>query len=283
MKKNLNSPVSEFNQFPKKTRFVKIGENKWGFQFPQSYFDICDEHAILHETDITESKYKKGLEKILSTMPEFFDAASDLTEFYLMNNNIKEAEKVFLKYINLGRSFISPKFKPEIDQMIWAYLDNRPFLRLLHNYAMFVEKYKGISMAIPLFEEIISLNHNDNQGIRDFLSTDYLKVNKLDEMLELAKHYPSDISPQVVMGGILALIKKGGLKEAEKMLRKNYEFQEHVIKELLKTEHPEPKNLMVDRVTVGGEDEAYYYFLEQGALWTMTKGAIEFLKNFVKK
>ena len=38
---------------------------------------------------------------------------------------------------------------------------------------------------------------------------------------------------------------------------------------------------MVDRVTIGGEDEAYYYFLEQGALWTMTKGAIEFLKDFM--
>lgn len=216
-------------------------------------------------------------------MPEFFDAASDLAEFYLVNDNIKEAEKVFLKYIEFGRSFIPSEFKPGSDQMIWAYLDNRPFLRLLHNYTVFVEKYKGISKAIPSLEEIISLNHNDNQGIRDFLSTDYLKVNKLDEMLELAEHYPSDISPQVVMGGILALIKMGKLKEAKKKLRKNYEFQKHVVKELLKTKHTEPKNLMSDRVTVGGEDESYYYFLEQGALWTMTKGAIEFLKDFIKK
>lgn len=283
MKKNIGTLKSEFNQFPKKTRFVKIGENKWGFQFSKSYFDICDEHAILHETDFTENEYKKGLEKILFIMPEFFDAASNLAEFYLVNNNIKEAEEIYLKYIKFGRSFIPAEFKPETDQMIWAYLDNRPFLRLLHNYAIFVGKYKGISKAIPLLEKIISLNHNDNQGIRDFLSTDYLKVNKLNEMFRLVKHYPSDISPQVVMGGILALIKTGRLKEAEKMLRKNYEFQRHVIKELLKAKHLEPKNLMSDRVTVGGEDEAYYYFLEQGALWTMTKGAIEFLKDFIVK
>lgn len=271
----------KYNMFPQKTRFVKIGENKWGFQFPESYFDICNKHAFLHETDITENEYKKGLEKILSIIPEFFDAASDLAEFYLMNKNTKDSEKVFLKYIEFGRSFIPSEFKPGTDQIIWAYLDNRPFLRLLHNHAMFVEKYNGISKAIPLFEEIILLNHNDNQGIRDFLSTDYLKANKLKEMLNLAKRYPEDISPQVVMGGILALIKMGSLKEAKKMLRKNYEFQKHVIKELLKTKHPVLKNLMVDRVTIGGEDEAYYYFLEQGALWTMTKGAIEFLKDFM--
>ena len=140
--------------FPQKTRFVKIGENKWGFQFPESYFVICDEHAILHETDIAESKYKKGLEKILYIMPEFFDAASDLADYYLVNNNIKKVEEIYLKYIEFGRSFIPEEFKPVADQMIWAYLDNRSFLRLLHNYAIFVEKHKGISKAIPLLEEI---------------------------------------------------------------------------------------------------------------------------------
>mgnify|MGYP001586376185 FL=1 len=193
MIKNLGSPVSEFNLFPKKTRFVKIGKNKWGFQFPESYFDICDKHAVLHETDITENEYKKRSEKILTIMPEFFDAGNDLADYYLVNNNIKKAEKIYLKYIKLGRSFIPEEFKPGADEMIWAYLDNRPFLRLLHNYAIFVEKYKGISKAIPLFEEIISLNHNNNQGIRDFLSTNYLKVNKLDESdFEIANTIPDD-------------------------------------------------------------------------------------------
>jgi tetratricopeptide (TPR) repeat protein len=173
-------------------------------------------------------------------MPEFFDAASDLAEYYMINKDVKKAKEVYLKYIGHGKSFIPTEFKFGEDLMIWAYLDNRPFLRLLHNYATFIEEHENISKAIPLFEEIITLNPNDNQGIRDFLSTDYLKVNKLDEMLLLAEKYPSDISPQVVMGGILTLIKMGELREAKIKLKKIMNTKS-AVKELLKIKHPNQK------------------------------------------
>ena len=105
------------------------------------------------------------------------------------------------------------------------------------------------------------------------------KTNQLEKILDIASHYPDDISPHVVMGKVLALYKLGKINEAKKIPRKNIEFQKHVVCELIKIIHPKPNNLEEDRVTVGGEDEAYYYWLDQGFLWAATKGKTEFLKQ----
>ncbi len=40
---------------------------------------------------------------------------------------------------------------------------------------------------------------------------------------------------------------------------------------------------MGDKVTVGGEDEAYYYWQEQGRFWEETEGAKEFLQKYYNK
>lgn len=48
---------------------------------------------------------------------------------------------------------------------------------MLAGYAMFAEQYEGVEKAIPLYEEILSFNPNDNQGIRAILATAYLKTN----------------------------------------------------------------------------------------------------------
>lgn len=270
------------SQFPSSTRFVKIGHDKWGFEFPKVYFDILDSYYKLSEIDISAEEYERNLKKILSVMPEFFDAVSDLAELYNDNRLIKLAENLYEKHIAFGRSFIPPEFIPGKHKIIWAYMDNRPFLRLLANYAMFIESHYKASKAIPLYEELISINPNDNQGIRSLLATAYLKTYQLQKMLHLASQYPGDITPQIAMGKVVALIQLERFIEAERFLKRNLEFQKHVVKELLKTEHPKPKNLMEDRVTVGGEDEAYYYFLEQGALWRTTQGALEFLRKVCK-
>lgn len=82
------------------------------------------------------------------------------------------------------------------------------------------------------------------------------------------------------MGKVLALFKLGMIDEARKCLKKNKKYQQHTIRELLKPTHPQPEGLMEDRMTIGGDDEAWYYWRNQSNLWEATKGAKDFLEEF---
>lgn len=270
-------------KYPQKVQFIKIGKIEWGFEFPGYYYDLFERLFQLDEEDISAREYENELKTILRICPETFDAAKDLAEFYIYNKEPKLAREILEETINLAKSYIPNSFIPGKHRIIWADMDNRPFLRLLATYAQFIEKFVGVIKAIPLYQEIITFSPNDNQGIREILATTYLKTNQHEELVELSAHYPNDLLPAVSMGEVLALFKLGRVEEANKKIKKIRKHHNHIIKELLKSAHPKPANLMEDRVTVGGEDEAYYYWQEQGRFWKETKGALEFLQKYLNK
>ena len=47
-----------------------------------------------------------------------------------------------------------------------GWLENRPFLRCLHGLALVKYEEGAIEEALRLFQELLSLNPNDNQGVR---------------------------------------------------------------------------------------------------------------------
>lgn len=269
-------------QYPETVIFEKLGDDTWGFGFPKLYHDLTEQLWELEETHISVNVLEKELHRMLKLMPELFDVVNDLAHLYGKKHEPGIAKALYEQAITNARSLLPKTFIKGHDRIIWAYLENRPFLRLLAGYAMFVEQYEEVDKAIPLYEEILSFNPNDNQGIRALLSTAYLKTNQPEKAIELASHYPEDITPDVIMGKLLALMQIKQLTEAKKYLNKIKEHQLHVVKELLKSFHPKPATLMKDRVTVGGEDEAYYYWQSQGNFWQKTEGALAFLAEHTK-
>ena len=59
----------------------------------------------------------------------------------------------------------------------------------------------------------------------------------------------------------------GDKEKAILLLKKAIRKSPKVARELLKKRHTPPKTLFPDRYTVGGEDEAYYYWERNGILW----------------
>lgn len=268
--------------YPEKTQFNKISLHDWGFKFTKLYHELGEQYYELTESDIDSRRYENKLVSMLQQVPELFDVANDLAIFYGHKGNFKAAKNIYKTTVDLAKSYIPPEFNQGKDHIIWAYLDNRPFLRLLAGYAEFIYATKSISKAIPLYEEILSLNPNDNQGIRYILATTYLKINQPELVVELASHYPEEIGPDLAMGNVLALFKLGNISKAKAYLKKNKKYQLHVIKELLKPDHPQPVGLEYDMVQVGGEHEAWFYWRDQGSFWQATPGAIDILRNSVE-
>jgi tetratricopeptide (TPR) repeat protein len=50
--------------------------------------------------------------------------------------------------------------------LVWGQLYNRPFLRCLHGYGLCLWRLGKFAEAQAVFERILSLNPNDNQGVR---------------------------------------------------------------------------------------------------------------------
>jgi hypothetical protein len=50
--------------------------------------------------------------------------------------------------------------------LIWGHIYNRPFLRCLHGYGLCLWRLGQLAEAEQVFERILALNPNDNQGVR---------------------------------------------------------------------------------------------------------------------
>ena len=50
--------------------------------------------------------------------------------------------------------------------LVWGRIYNRPFLRCLHGYGLCLWRLGRLTEAEQVFERILALNPNDNQGVR---------------------------------------------------------------------------------------------------------------------
>jgi hypothetical protein len=154
----------------------------------------------------------------------------------------------------------------------------------LEGYADFVSETKGAQEAILLYEGLLSLNPGDNQGVRAVVSTLCLKLGQPEKVIELASRYPDDFMPEVTVGFILALYQVGNKDEAQKRIQKHADFHKRVFAEILKVTHKKPQEMSDDGyIMVGGKDQAWHYWEEQGSCWMATRGAREFLKECLAK
>jgi tetratricopeptide (TPR) repeat protein len=65
--------------------------------------------------------------------------------------------------IQIGELSLPPNFD---GVLLWGHVYNRPFLRCLYNYGLCLWRQKREPAAQVVFERILSLNPNDNQGAR---------------------------------------------------------------------------------------------------------------------
>lgn len=272
------------DSLPEKITVKKQKSNEWSFVFGKNYHQAHEEfHKFYMSGNLPENELAEKTFLILLKEPNLMEASSYLAHLLLRLGEDKKAFEVLEKSIRLIKNVFPIEFNWEKDQLPWYFLENREFLNLLLDQAIFIEKGIGVSKSIPYYEQILSLNPNDNQGVRGILTTLYLKTNQPQKVVELNKKYPGDATQELIMGNVLALIKLGRLEDGEKQLRKTFKYSKHVIEKLLKPTHQKPEPFDPERIMVGGEDEAYLYWREQGSLWQVTRGAMDLLRKVSDK
>jgi tetratricopeptide (TPR) repeat protein len=160
----------------------------------------------------------------------------------------------------------------------WLFTENRPALRLIFRLTHVLEAKGEDDESLAIKERLMALNPNDNHGLRSEVMNARLRAGRDEAALTLAARYPDDILPEIAYGRVLALFRLGRLDEAASALRDCGERKSKVLDYLVRARVRKPK-LHPDRVTLGGEDEAWFYREAMREVWLAVPGLMDWLKR----
>ena len=266
-------------------KLSRVAQHEWEFVYPELYSSLMGEFhtgcELYEENNLDEAE--KVFKAVLAQMPDHLDAIHHLAIVLSERNLVDQARDLWDQAVRIGRKAFPEDFELGRDRLEWGWLENRPFLRCLHGLALARYKEGKTEDALRLCEELLSLNPNDSQGVRAIAEEVSFKLGRLEDALRIAEHYRADVMPEILYGRALALFKLGRRREASVALRKAVKYLPLVGKELLKKRHHLPSTARRGLVTLGGDDEAYYYWEHCGQFWEEDPEAVEWLKEITRQ
>ncbi|MGB7596009.1 MAG: SEC-C metal-binding domain-containing protein [Gallionella sp.] len=162
-------------------------------------------------------------------------------------------------------------------QLEWGWHENRPALTLLARLAAMYRIARRFEDAVSVMAWMVwTLNPNDNQGMREILIHDYLRLGRVAEALTLAEKFPDDMAG-MAYGLALALFmnkQEAAALETVKIASERYPQ----VRKMLLADKPKQPKLREGLVRVGGKDEAWYYRQDHLDLW-QSSGGLEWLRQ----
>ena len=262
-------------------KLSRVAPHEWKFVYPDVYNDLMDEFHTgcdsYENGNLDEAE--RVFKAVLAEMPDHLDAIHHLAMVLSDRYLSEQARDLWEQADRIARKVFPQDFDTGKDRLEWGWLENRPFLRCLHGLALVRYEEGRTEDALRLFQELLPLNPNDNQGVRAIAQETLFELGRLEEALKVARQYPDDVMPETLYGRALVLFKLGRQREATRALKEAVEYLPLVRKELLKVKHHLPKTARPDIVTVGGPDEAYYYWEDWGRFWEKSPAALEWLRG----
>lgn len=189
-----------------------------------------------------------------------------------------DAIALYRKGVEAGEKALGKRaFRDDVGDF-WGILETRPYMRARHGLATALWETGSHDEAVAHYEALLTLNPNDNQGVRYLLIDCLLIQGRDDEAHALLERYKDDGSCYWLWAGALALFRRSGNSDvAREALISARTTNPHVTDFLLrKKKLPRSSS---DYVSWGGEDEAAAYVSHTGATaWQSTPGALAWLE-----
>ncbi len=216
---------------------------------------------------------RKLAKRALRLDPDCVDALVLLTN--LDAHSPREAIEGLQKAVAAGERSLGATFIRENKGHFWGLIETRPWIRAMQQLAD-VLRSQGIYLdAIGVYERMLELNPNDNQGVRDPLLGAYLAAGDVAAAGRLLKKYKNDGSANFAWGRVLERYLAGDLEGASAALARARAANAHVELHLMGRKAV-PKNIP-EMYSMGSEEEAILCLDNLIAAWADQKAALLWL------
>ena len=261
-----------------------LGNKEWRFaeiahETEMKFNDLLEERDF---GGVGPAEMERRLRELIHEAPNFIDAYHHLAMVLEERGKRQEASLLWHQAVNLGLQCFIEQFSAASNRLEWGWLENRPFLRAYHALGLQHLDAGRPEMALAVFKTALALNPGDNQGVRALAVNCCLALKRYSEALTICEDAPGDHMAETAYGRVLALYALKRVARAEKALREAVAAMPLVARELVKARHPRPRDLRAGRYTLGGADQAWYYWREAGEFWAQVPGAIDFVRDILK-
>ncbi len=212
--------------------------------------------------------------KALEICPDCVDAYVILAE---SRSNPQDACDLYAEGVAAGERTLGKQFFKEEAGHFWGIIQTRPYMRARLGLAESLEKMGRIDEAIEHYRDMLRLNPNDNQGVRESLLACLLTTKRTQEADALLKRYKEDGTAMWNYGRALStFIQKGDTPTARRHLAKAIECNpaaaDYILDDGVLPPYPQS-------YSIGSEEEAIVCAHIQRLAWEAIPDAIDWLEE----
>ena len=188
-------------------------------------------------------------------------------------STLEEACALLEQGVAAGERALGPEpFEEDVGDF-WGSFETRPYMRARAALAGALWALDRREEAVEHHRELLRLNPNDNQGLRDRQAEWLLWLERYDELDALLTAYEEDTAATLVYTKALAAFRReGDSSESARFLAEAQAANPHVTA-YLTGRKPMPKRVP-DAYVLGERSEAVSYAQTARALWAVVPGAL---------
>ncbi|MFP5285167.1 MAG: tetratricopeptide repeat protein [Thermoanaerobaculia bacterium] len=247
-----------------------------GGEIPSAEPETPEEQA---EDLVDEARLAFGRRRILLAR-RALELWPDCADAYVVLGNeaatAEEALALCQRGVAAGERALGPEFFREDEGRFWGILETRPYMRARYGVAEALLALDRPEEAVPHLEDLLRLNPNDNQGVREDLVHALIGLGREEDAAALLERYAEDGSAVWAYARVLlAFRREGDSLGTRRELRNALKVNRFVPAYLLRR-RPLPGELP-DFYSLGGDDEAVLCASGAWEIWENTPGALEWL------
>jgi tetratricopeptide (TPR) repeat protein len=214
----------------------------------------------------------------LILFPDTADAYNILAEHAAVT--VKEAAYYYKQGILAGERELGEAFFKKNKGYFWGQLETRPYMRAKMGYAEACANMENTSEAIKHYKELLELNPNDNQGVRDLLLLAYLETGDWKNGAVLINKYKEDNSASFNYNHMLIEYGLHGLSAKLKSLLKDAKKQNPYVPSYLLAKKRIPRQTP-EYMGFGDDQEAVVYAQTHHHLWQSKPELLRWMGQYI--
>lgn len=195
--------------------------------------------------------------------------------------SLEEAIDLYTKGVEAGERALGRQAFEEDAGHFWGLLETRPYMRARAGLAECLWTAGRRDEAVAHFQDLLRLNPDDNQGIRDLLMPRLIELGRDQDAERLFKEFEDDsMAVWMYSRALLDFRKYGDSPTANTSLKEAMDENKHVPSYLLGRKKL-PRDLP-PYYGFGDDAEAVTYVHGNAKAWRSTPGALEWLSSRLK-